>query len=123
MEHKGVTFEVEEKAQPLEKAKFADSPYSKFMPQKRYYYTEETKSLVIESYGEIKSQVIKHHGHGLFATIFEAFAKHYNLALKPDHLWQVILEGFAIHVKNNAEELRSKFVSFEGKKKNCGSAR
>jgi len=51
------------------------------------------------------------------ATVHTAFADHYPLYLTPDMLWICITQGFAIHVKENAEQLRHKFVSHEGKEK------
>ncbi len=45
-----------------------------------------------------------------------AYAQHRPLVISPDIVWLVIERGFAKHVDMHAEELRSKFVSFEGKK-------
>ena len=45
-----------------------------------------------------------------------AYAQHRPLIVNPDVVWLVIESGFANHVYSNAEELRSKFVNFEGKK-------
>eukprot|EP00737_Agarophyton_chilense_P000504 gb/GEZJ01000562.1/.p1 GENE.gb/GEZJ01000562.1/~~gb/GEZJ01000562.1/.p1 ORF type:complete len:308 (-),score=44.87 gb/GEZJ01000562.1/:588-1511(-) len=45
-----------------------------------------------------------------------AFANHYPLTLSPDHIWIVIAYGAAKHINKNAEALRERFVSFEGKK-------
>jgi len=52
----------------------------------------------------------------LMETALVAFAEHYPLGLKPDDFWKAILFGFAKHVDQNAEKLRDKFVSHEGKK-------
>jgi Domain of unknown function (DUF4419) len=51
------------------------------------------------------------------AASMMAFAQHLPLALMPDHLWILIVQGFARHVDQHAEELRGNFVSHEGKKK------
>lgn len=53
----------------------------------------------------------------LSSIALTAFANHYPLSLRPDDIWLAIAYGFAKHVDTNAEALRSKFVSFEGKKK------
>lgn len=45
-----------------------------------------------------------------------AYAHHYPLSLSPDHLWTQITQQLAFHVNANAEKLRSKFVTHEGKK-------
>jgi len=45
-----------------------------------------------------------------------AFASHRHMILDPDAVWITIEHGLATHIKENAEELRSKFVTFKGKK-------
>lgn len=44
-----------------------------------------------------------------------AFARHRHMVLDPESVWLTIEHGLATHIKNNAEELRSKFVTFQGK--------
>lgn len=53
-------------------------------------------------------------GNPFVDTIHAAFNDHRSLALSPDDVWTVITQGFAAHVRENAEELRSKFVSHQG---------
>ena len=43
------------------------------------------------------------------------FAQHRHMILDPDAIWSTIESGLAIHINKNAEELRSKFVNFQGK--------
>lgn len=45
-----------------------------------------------------------------------AYAQHRPLVLSPDVIWLVIERGFVKHVDMHAEELRSKIVTFKGKK-------
>jgi len=45
-----------------------------------------------------------------------SFAEHRHMILDPDSIWLTIEHGLATHIKENAEELRSKFVTFQGKK-------
>jgi len=53
----------------------------------------------------------------LFAeAVHESFYKHYPLILSPDVIWLTIAQGFGNHVNQNAQELRSKFVTFQDKK-------
>ena len=54
--------------------------------------------------------------NGFIAAVTKAFAEHYPLALRPEHIWTLILQGVAAHVNQHAVELRSKFVPHEGKK-------
>ena len=49
-------------------------------------------------------------------SILLAYVHHLPLILAPDDVWTVIMQGFGLHMEKNAEELRSKFVDFEGKK-------
>ena len=50
-------------------------------------------------------------------TAVEAFSHHYPFALRPQHIWILILQAIADHVNQNAEEVRSKWVKHnEGKK-------
>merc|ERR1712226_1832981 len=49
-------------------------------------------------------------------TVYRAFYEHYPITLSPDVIWITIAQGFAQHVNNNAEDLRSCFVEHEGKK-------
>lgn len=48
-------------------------------------------------------------------TVENCFNGHLPLAISPDHIWTLIAQGFADHVRKNAEELRSRFVNFQGK--------
>ncbi len=52
-----------------------------------------------------------------FADAFHyAYFGHLNLVLSPDMFWLAILQAFSVHVEQNSEQLRSKFVDFKGKK-------
>jgi len=56
------------------------------------------------------------HPHGFIAAATAAFANHYPLAVRPQHLWMMILQATAVHVGKHAEEIRANWVSHEGKK-------
>jgi hypothetical protein len=49
-------------------------------------------------------------GNAFLSTVHEAFANERPLVLSPDHVWSMIAQGVAIHVNENAEALRGKFV-------------
>jgi len=53
--------------------------------------------------------------HPLVASVHLAFSEHRPLVLSPDMIWITIVQGFAQHVKNNAEKLRCKFVAHAGR--------
>lgn len=62
-------------------------------------------------------EVIKGTGsHPVAAAVHRAFSEHRPLLLTPDIIWMLLAQGFAQHINNNAEELRSRFVSHSGKK-------
>lgn len=55
------------------------------------------------------------HENGFVAAAVEAFSRHYPLVLSPTHFWMMILQGVSLHVGENSEEVRSKWVNHEGK--------
>eukprot|EP01083_Nonionella_stella_P307731 1082796_1 len=46
-----------------------------------------------------------------------AWSQHYPFRFKPEHVWLLVLQGVAVHVDQNAEKLREKYVKHDGKKK------
>lgn len=40
-----------------------------------------------------------------------AYAKHYAMEINPDDIWLLILDGIRLHVKNNREALKNRFVA------------
>ncbi len=55
--------------------------------------------------------------HPLFAAVHLAFSNHLPLVLSPDMIWITIVQGFSLHVRNNAETLRERLVKHQGKLK------
>lgn len=53
--------------------------------------------------------------NALIDSCYIAFGEHKRLILSPDIIWLAILQQLSIHVNNNSEALRKKFVQFEGK--------
>lgn len=56
------------------------------------------------------------HRHGFINAAVTAFAQHRPLSLKPDHFWLLVMHAVSTHVGLNAEELRPRFVTHDGKK-------
>lgn len=54
--------------------------------------------------------------HQLLEAVQRAHAWHYPLVLTPDAIWLTLTQGLANHINQNAEKLRKRFVSHEGKK-------
>lgn len=53
--------------------------------------------------------------HPVIGGYLQAYQEHRPITLSPDIAWLLICQGFSQHVNNNVEELRNKFVNFEGK--------
>lgn len=53
--------------------------------------------------------------NGLIQTLHHAFNKHMPLILTPDDIFLPLAQAAARHINANAEELRDRFVSHEGK--------
>ncbi len=47
-------------------------------------------------------------------TVHLAYDNHLPLTLSPDDFWLCIAQGFGIHFNENVEELRERFVDFDG---------
>ncbi len=54
--------------------------------------------------------------HALLTAMCASFYDHFPLRLSPDAIWITLARGFALHVNENAETLRHRFVSHDGKK-------
>lgn len=54
--------------------------------------------------------------HCVFNGFVQAYKEHRPITISPDIIWLLIIQGFANHVNNNSEKLRSMFVDFEGQK-------
>lgn len=70
----------------------------------------------IESFDTMDKQVVECKFHPLYASIIKSFNDHVPLILYPDAIWLQILQQVAIHIRENAEQLRSQIVDFDGKK-------
>ena len=67
-----------------------------------------SKELILESIEGISNPFV--------AACTMAFDKHLPLTLRPQHFWLCITQAVAMHVEDNSESLREKFVSHDGKK-------
>jgi hypothetical protein len=68
----------------------------------------------VEAWGSSAGASLPAGTNAFLGTVSTAFASHYPLVLTPDAVWLCIAQAFAVHVHQNAEELRSKFVRHEG---------
>ncbi|KAM9993933.1 hypothetical protein ACTFIZ_011899 [Dictyostelium cf. discoideum] len=49
-------------------------------------------------------------------SAWESYNNHHHLVLRPDNIWMAILTQLSFYINKNSEELRDKFVDFNGKK-------
>ena len=54
-------------------------------------------------------------GNGFLHACELAWAEHFPLKLEPIHIWLTILQSVALHINQNAEKLREKWVKHKGK--------
>lgn len=83
--------------------------------QLRAYENNKCSQVIMET--EFSSRVRAARDNGLIRTVVACYNRHHNLVIRPDDIWTAILTQFSFYINKNAEEYRSKFVSFEGKKK------
>ena len=81
----------------------------------RAYQEQENHFIVQMSAPHDQPVCIAHKGFVGIATL--AYNKHHHLVWRPDDVWLAILTQFSLYVTANSEELRSRFVNFEGKRK------
>lgn len=76
-----------------------------------------TKKPVEACGASISGKLVKqyHPINCLLSAMHMAFKDHYPLTLAPDDVWLTIVQGLALHVDNNAEKLRKRFVKHNDK--------
>lgn len=60
--------------------------------------------------------IFNHENHPVFNGFVWAYKNHRPITISPDIMWILINQAFSNHVSSKAEELRSMFVNFDGKK-------
>ena len=81
---------------------------------------EEFKIKNIKKYhicSENLDKKIYNFGHcPMLYGLYNCYGSHESISLSADDFWLMIIQSFSIYVIKNSEELRNKFVNFEGKK-------
>ena len=90
--------------------------YSANSLQSIFSKVEDTVGTDIEQVGNGGIGVLRSGVGGLVGLGRAAFNDHRHMVISPDDVWNAIERGLAIHITENAEELRSKFVNFSGKR-------
>ena len=121
---KGRTFEVEKLSPPKTKM-FEALTYQQILEdlivKDRQKPDEWSKHQKIEgepniiAKSDIKGTLVSRGFHPFFEGVYAAYADHHPFTLSPDMIWLLISQGFAAHVNNNVEQLRSKFTKFDMK--------
>ncbi len=71
----------------------------------------------VEACSKREGSLIHCYMHPFVSAVHSAFSDHRPLIISPDHIWLLIAQGFAMHVRANAEKMRHLFVEHEGKKR------
>jgi len=83
-------------------------------------FQESAKGLVdgggVFAFEDGASVLSEGHPHGFITAATTAFDGHHPLAVRAQHFWLMILQATAVHVEQNAEEVRELWVAHEGKK-------
>jgi hypothetical protein len=53
---------------------------------------------------------------GFVGTVICAYSGHHNLIIRPDDIWITVLIQLSFYINKNSEQLRDKFVKFDGEK-------
>ena len=80
------------------------------------YQPEGVPVRILEDAAEKNIQLVATDFHPFMAAMHQAYASHYPMTISPDMIWLLIAQGFATHINQNSEKLRSQFVDFDGKK-------
>jgi hypothetical protein len=62
----------------------------------------------------VERLMLSHH-HPLAMAAYVAFDNHFPLSLSPDHIWTVVVQGLARHIRRDPERYRSRLVEHEGR--------
>ena len=72
--------------------------------------------IIKSSFDDIAEQHVSPNENGFVNAAFHAYNQHHHLKIRPEDVWFAVLTQLGFYVNANAEELRSVFVNFEGKK-------
>ena len=64
---------------------------------------------------QFRDSLVTYEYHSFFNGMYRAYSDHRPFVLSPDMIWLLISQGFAQHINNNPEKLRTYFVDFNKK--------
>eukprot|EP01083_Nonionella_stella_P195198 719262_1 len=69
------------------------------------------------AYSNPEDEIVNNGARNSFiVSSLRAWSEHYPFRFRPEHIWLLILQSVAVHVDQNAEKLRDKYVTHEDKK-------
>lgn len=77
---------------------------------------KKCEELLQSSFASQPSSHISPLSNGFVYSAIEAYSNHYHLQIRPEDVWFAIIAQLSFYINRHAEELRGKFVAFEGKK-------
>jgi hypothetical protein len=110
----GTTFQVAELKPP--EGPLPESTYENVITER---VVGESDFKALEAFSRDTKPLVSLYGgkNAFVEALNRAYDDHRPFVMSPDMVWLLLTQGFAKHVTMNAESLRSKFVSFEGKTK------
>ena len=81
-------------------------------------YTKENEPLEIlhHTLDTNEDEFFNYGKSSLIQGLIYAYKNHYPITVTPDMIWILVLQGFSRFMEKYAEQVREKFVNFEGKK-------
>lgn len=78
----------------------------------------DCKEIIQSSFASLSksSSTIDPSANGFVHSAIHAYSDHYHLNIRPEDVWFAIISQLSFYINLHAEELRGKFVAFEGKK-------
>ena len=81
-----------------------------------YHEHTQCKELLQSSFASQSSSKIYPSSNGFVHAAIKAYSNHHHLNIRPEDVWFAIIAQLSFYINRHAEELRGKFVAFEGKK-------
>lgn len=75
------------------------------------------KNVIQSSFNDFSNAAICSSSNGFVRACYHAYSNHHHLTLRPEDIWFAILSQLSFHINAHAEQLRSFFVTHEGREK------
>ena len=114
LENGGIRFHIEDKDAPVTPLKqiTGQECWEKILRESGVPAFEYN----IKRLNALDSNLVCFDRNACFEGFLTAFDEHYSLVLSPDMIWLLISQGISTQINQNAEQLRSRLVDFEGQR-------